>query len=193
MNMNATRVGPASSRTRLLTALATGLVLSACSTPPASAPAEATPPPAAAPAAAPVPVLNTSYNQLMVAWIDNASHVLWDVEKPGFTPKNEADWLELEDHAVQVAAAGTLIQLPGTGVSDAIWAKAEDWQKNARLMSDAGNAALAAVKSRNLPALVEANGKLVVACVDCHRQYKPELPTEGITHQRPHSDSHKSN
>jgi hypothetical protein len=189
--MNAIR--PASSRTRIFTALAASLALSACSTPPASAPAEATPPPAAAPAAAPAPTLNTTYNQLMVAWIDNASHVLWDAEKKGFEPKNDADWLEIEDHAIQVAAAGTLIQLPGTGVSDAIWSKASDWQKNARLMSDAGTAALAAAKGRNLPALVEANSKLVQTCEDCHKQYKPDLPTEGIAHQRPHSDSHKSN
>lgn len=176
---------------RWTSSLAVGVVtlaLSACSAPSAPPqPAATSTPPAAAPA------LNTNYNQLMVAWIDNASHVLWDAEKPGFAPKNDADWVELEDHAIQVAAAGTLIQLPGKGVSDAIWAKAPEWQKSARLMSDAGMAALDAAKNRNLPALVEANTKLVQTCEDCHKQYKPELPTEGIAHQRPHSDSPKSN
>jgi cytochrome c556 len=167
--------------------------LSACNAPPASQPAPSDPAPAPVAAAPSSPQLTTSYNQLMVAWIDNASHVLWDAEKPGFAPKNDADWLEIEDHAVQVAAAATLIQLPGTGVSDAIWVKADEWQKNARLMSEAATAALAAAKSRSLPALVEANGTLVRSCEDCHKQYKPELPTEGIAHQRPHSDSHKSN
>ena len=73
-------------------------------------------------AAEPAVTLDMSYNELMVALIDNASHVLWDVEKPGFAPKNEADWVELEDHAMQLAAAGTLIQLPGVGPSDRIWA-----------------------------------------------------------------------
>lgn len=171
--------------------LATGvaaLALSACSSP-STPPQQAT----TSPAPAAVPALNTSYNQLMVAWVDNASHVLWDVEKPGFEPKNDADWTEIEDHAIQLAAAGTLIQLPGNGVSDPIWAKAADWQANARAMAEAGKAAFDAAKKRSLPALVEANGALVRACVDCHRQYKPELPTEGITHQRPHSESHKGN
>jgi len=47
-----------------------------------------------------------SINELMVRWIDNAAHVLWDGEKVDFAPKNEADWIELEDHATQLAAAG---------------------------------------------------------------------------------------
>jgi hypothetical protein len=32
-----------------------------------------------------------SINALMVTWIDNAGHVLWDAEKKEFAPKNEAD------------------------------------------------------------------------------------------------------
>ena len=56
-----------------------------------------------------------------------------------------------------------------------------------------GKTALAAARSRNLPALIEANGKLVETCEGCHKQFKPELPTEGIGHQPPHSESHKSN
>jgi hypothetical protein len=166
-----------------------GLLLTACSAPPATPKPEA----AATPAAAPSVKLTTSYNELMVAWIDNASHVLWDVEKKGFAPKNEADWIEVEDHAIQLAAAGTLIQLPGMGPSDAIWVEQEGWKTNARLLSEAGTKALAAAKSRNLPALIEANSKLVETCEGCHKQFKPELPSEGIAHQRPHSESHKSN
>jgi cytochrome c556 len=119
--------------------------------------------------------------------------VLWDAEKPGFAPKNDADWVELEDHAIQLAAAGTLIQLPGTGVSDGVWAKAENWQNNAKALAEAGRAAHTAAKARNLEALVAANGQLVATCEGCHKQFKPELPTEGIAHQRPHSDTHKGN
>jgi hypothetical protein len=167
------------------------VLFAACGQPPAvPQQAPAAQPPASAPSA---PLLNTSYNELMVAWIDNASHVLWDVEKKGFAPKNEADWTEVEDHAIQLAAAGTLIQLQGSGPSDATWVGQEGWKTNARLLSQAGTAALAAAKTRNLPALVEANGKLVETCEGCHKQFKPELPSEGIAHQRPHSDTHTSN
>jgi len=129
----------------------------------------------------------------MVALIDNASHVLWDVEKQGFAPKDEADWIEVEDHAMQLAAAATLLQLGGTGPSDAVWAQAANWRTNARLMGDAGRAAYTAAKSRNLEAVIKANGDLVATCEGCHKEYKPDAPTEGITHQTPHSDSHAGN
>ena len=89
------------------------------------------------------------------------------------------------------AAAGTLIQLPGLGPNDAVWSGQDGWKTNAELMTEAANAALAAARARQLPALVEANGKLVLACVGCHNQFKPQLPSEGITHQRPHSESHE--
>src|SRR5215207_6264441 len=85
-------------------AVTAGVLFTACSFPatPPNPETAAAPPNASAPALR----LSTSYNELMVTWIDNASHVLWDVEKPGFEPKNDADWTELEDHAIQVAAAG---------------------------------------------------------------------------------------
>jgi cytochrome c553 len=172
-----------------VSAAAVGAFLVGCNAAAPPAPVAAEPPPPPTPSV----VGNISYNELMVRWIDNASHVLWDTEKPGFSPKNDADWLEVEDHAVQLAAAGTLIQLPGTGVSDAIWAKAEGWQTNAKAMAEAGKAAQTAAQARNLAALVDANGQLVATCEGCHKAFKPELPTEGVAHQRPHSDSHGGN
>jgi hypothetical protein len=183
--MKTTRHSFAGNRVTAAVAIAAGLLLAACSAPP----------PAATPAAAPppIPTLNTSYNELMVAWIDNAGHVLWDVEKAGFAPKNEADWIEVEDHAVQLMAAGSVIQLPGTGTGDRAWSTEDGWKANARLLSEAGAAALTAARARNLPALVDANSKLVESCEGCHKQFKPQLPSEGIAHQRPHSDSHTGN
>jgi hypothetical protein len=176
-----------------LAVMAAGAMLTACGAPATTPNPETAASPASPPAQASAPRLDASYNELMVAWIDNASHVLWDVEKPGFAPKNDADWTEVEDHAIQVAAAGTLIQLPGVGPNDAVWLGQDGWKTNAALMSEAANAALMAARSRNLGAVAEANGKLVQACEGCHKQFKPELPSEGIAHQRPHSESHKAN
>ncbi len=188
--MKATRYVMGVARKGALAAVAAGLMLTSCSTPPTTSTPEAAAPPPAAP---PAVKLTTSYNELMVAWIDNASHVMWDVEKQGFAPKSDADWVEIEDHAIQLAAAGTVIQLPGLGPMDAMWASQDGWKTNAQLLSEAGKTALAAAKGRNLPALIEANGKLVQTCEGCHKQFKPELPSEGLTHQRPHSESHTSN
>ena len=39
-----------------------------------------------------------------------------------------------------------------------------------------------AAKNKDLTALVTANGQLVEACVSCHKEFKPALPTEGILH-----------
>jgi hypothetical protein len=134
-----------------------------------------------------------SVNALMVTWIDNASHVMWDVEKQGLAPKNEADWIELEDHATQLAAAGSLIQMGGTGQADAGWIQQIGWKTDAQAMTAAALAGLSAAKSRNFEAVVTANGDLVKACESCHKAFKPGLPSEGILHQRPHSESHEAN
>jgi cytochrome c556 len=118
----------------------------------------------------------------MVGLVDHASHTLWDVEKEGRAPKTDADWGELEHHAIQLAAAGPLIALGGTGQADPGWAQSPAWKKYSQELADAGVAALNAVRSKNLEALVKANGQLVDVCERCHKEFKPELPTEGIVH-----------
>ena len=131
-----------------------------------------------------------SINALMVSWVDSASHVLWDVERDGSAPKDEADWIDLEDHATQLAAAGSLIQLGGSGQADGGWVRQVGWQTHARALTTAAMADLAAAKSRNLEALVKANGELVDACTNCHKEFKPELPSEGIRHHPSRSEAH---
>jgi hypothetical protein len=123
-----------------------------------------------------------SVNAVMVGLVDHAGHVLWDVEKEGRAPKTDANWGELEHHAIQLAAAGPLIALGGTGQADPGWAKSPDWTKYSQELRDAGVTALTAIESKNLEALVKANGQLVEVCERCHKEFKPELPTEGIVH-----------
>jgi hypothetical protein len=53
-------------------------------------------------------------------------------------------------------------------------------------MSDANAAALKATETKNLEALVTANSELVESCERCHKVFKPELPSEGITHGHIH-------
>ena len=198
--MKSKRSGGWSGGMRALYVAATVALLAGCNTqkPTAPAPADldkqpATPPAISAKPAQPPFTPVVSINALMVTWIDNAGHVLWDVEKQGFAPKNEADWIELEDHATQLAAAGSLIQMGGAGQADAGWVQQVGWKTNAQAMTTAALAELSAAKSRNLQGLIKANGDLVASCEGCHKAFKPELPSEGITHQRPHSESHKTN
>jgi Cytochrome C' len=181
--MNITALGRQSIRRLAFVVAGSVLLLSACNATPEK--------PGAAPASAPAPSTPTvmpvvSINALMVTWIDNSGHVLWNVEREGRAPKNDADWLEIQEHATQLAAAGTLIQLGGTGQADAGWVKSPIWKTHAQGMTDAAVQAIDAAKSKNLEALVKANGKLVEACEGCHKEFKPDLPSEGIKHHPPH-------
>lgn len=155
-----------------------------CSAP---APVESTPAvqPVAAPAPPP-PRSPVSINAEMVTIVDHAGHQLWDVERPGRAPKTDAAWANVEEHATQIAAAGALVSLAGTGVNDITWTGTPGWQKWTRALSDAGLAAVKAAQEKNMDALVAANGQLVDACEGCHKEFKPDLPSEGIVHAHVH-------
>jgi hypothetical protein len=148
------------------------------------APVEKAAPAATAPLTAKPEV---SINAVMVALVDHASHNLWAVEGNGKAPKTDADWALVEEHAVQIAAAGPAITVGGTGPSDGLWVGLASWHNYAQKMSDASVAAMKAAQQKDLKALIAANGQLVESCEACHHEFKPALPTEGIVH---HHDDH---
>ena len=174
-------------KTTMLTGLALlalgGLFVSACSS---SAQQQSASSLAADEGAPTIARPEVSINAVMVALVDHAGHQLWNVEIEGKAPQTDADWENVQEHAVQIAAAGPAITVGGTGPSDAVWVKSPSWQRYAQRMSDAGVAAMNAAESKNLSALVKANGQLVESCVGCHKEFKPDLPTEGIVHS--HTD-----
>ena len=134
---------------------------------------------------APAPVRSpVSINAEMVTFVDHAGHQLWDAERRA--PKTDADWANIEEHATQMAAAGALVAVAGTGINDIVWTGSPGWQKWSRAMSAAGLAAIKASQEKNLDGLVAANGQLVEACEGCHKEFKPELPSEGIVHGHTH-------
>jgi hypothetical protein len=165
------------SRTFGLFVVASALLIYACNTSVERSPAvqQAS---SQTPAVAPV----VSINALMVALVDHASHELWNVEKEGGTPKDDKGWREVEHHATQLAGAVTLISVGGTGKADAGWAQSAEWKKYSGQLHEVGLAALSAARAKNVEALVKANGQLVEVCESCHKQFKPDLPTEGIVH-----------
>lgn len=123
-----------------------------------------------------------SVNAVMVALVDHAGHVLWDVADQQKTPKTDKDWGELEHHAIQMAASGTLIALGGAGPADPGWAQLPGWQKYSKELTDGGLAALSAARRKDQEALLKAGDQLVATCEGCHKEFKPELPTEGLVH-----------
>jgi hypothetical protein len=142
------------------------------------------PEPAAQQPVPPAVPVNVSINAIMVDLIDHAGHEIWDAAgDPKAAPKNDRDWGELEHHATQLAAAGSLIMLGGTGQADPGWVQQAPWKQYSQELSAAGVAARDAVRARNLEALSKAGDQLVDTCEKCHKQFKPESPTEGIRHQ----------
>ncbi len=138
---------------------------------------EAAAPEAVAPAG-PTPVF--SINEMMVMIVDQPGELLWHVEKAGHAPKTDEDWYQLENHAVSLASAGTLIQLGGTGPTDMEWSARPEWKASANQMITAAQAARTAAKAKDLPALITANGQIVDACESCHKVFKPDFPTGGL-------------
>ena len=127
-----------------------------------------------------------SVNAVMVGLVDHAAHNLWNAEREGGAPKSEDDWEIVAEHAIQVVAGGPAITSGGTGATDHAWADSASWRTYAQQMSDAGVAAFNAARDRNLDALVKANGELVQSCESCHKEFKPDLPSEGIVHGHAH-------
>lgn len=164
-------------------------IFGACLAVGCSAPAEPRPGSAqgvSSAAGAPAVTAPVSINAEMVRVVDHAGHQLWNAEKAEMAPKTDADWEEIVEHATQIASAGALIRLEGTGPNDRTFVQSPDWQKFGVALSTAGMAALRAAEAKNLEALVVANGQLVETCENCHKQFKPALPSEGITHSHPH-------
>ncbi|MEP6933245.1 MAG: cytochrome c [Nitrospirota bacterium] len=122
--------------------------------------------------------LPVSLNAVMVALVDHASEPLWvDAYK---NPTTEARWRESEYDAYQMAVSGKLIQLAGTGPSDADWVSQPEWKDYADELSAAGMEALKASQAKDVKALGAAGDRLVAACETCHKKFKPDLTSMGI-------------
>jgi len=134
----------------------------------------------------PVPV---SINALMVAMVDHSAHAIWDAGNMagrGGTLSGR-DWQEVEQHAIQLAASGTLISLGGTGTADTGWVTSPEWQRFSRQLTAGAMAAHEAVENQDQMALMDAGSAIVATCESCHETFKPDAPTEGILHV-PHYD-----
>ena len=147
------------------------LAAGACSTKPAETPAAAVAP-ASPVAAGYIPVV--SLNEIMVYIVDTHSNELWDAAMA--PPTTDDGWKELQRAAVAIAASGSLTGVSGNGPKDQRWTEQADWAKYSQAMSNAGLAAVTAVRSRSAADIARAGDQLVVTCIDCHREYKLDVP-----------------
>lgn len=163
-------------------AFGTTLAVAGCSAP-APQPTVETAAPAPVPAAPSyTPVV--SLNDLMVNVVDSHSHEIWDAEDKG--PVTKADWERLEHAAVVLATSGGLTAVSGNGPNDQRWTGQADWVKHSEALSTAGLATIQAVRGQDVAALRKAGDALVLTCIDCHREYKLEVPKIWSDHEGVH-------
>jgi hypothetical protein len=125
--------------------------------------------------------LPISINALMVTMVDDVAHSVWDGGNKGGALTGQ-EWQTINEHAYQIQALATLVSLGGTGLADRGWVTSPAWQDWARKLQDAGVTVKRAVDTKNQMALRTAGDALVDVCEGCHKQFKPDLPTEGILH-----------
>ena len=142
---------------------------------------------AQAPAAQPHVSLPISINSVMVALVDQAAHEIWEGGNQD-GDLTDREWMLIEQHALQLATAGSVVSLGGTGPADRGWALSPAWQDWSRKLGVIALEAKEAVDAKSKVALRDAGDKLTDTCESCHKIFKPDLPTEGIMHQ-PHYPS----
>ncbi len=156
-------------RLAIAIALAAALPLAACT----KAPEKAAAPVAPAPLA-----LKTTLLEVMRASVEIPADGIWAAQSA--EKLEDADWLLVEQDALDLANGATLMTLPATGKDDAMrqanadyagWAA--DIQKTALELRDAA-------KAKDVMKLGAAADHITETCQACHDKYRPQVPSDGV-------------
>jgi hypothetical protein len=83
-------------------------------------------------------------------------------------PKDNDEWVEVEQSATALTEAGNLLMMEG---------RAKDsghWMERARALREAGAAVHKAAKARSVQGVFDTGGQLFEACQGCHFEYRFE-------------------
>ena len=110
-----------------------------------------------------------SVKQIMNALITPGSATIWGA----YQLETEAEWLEIENAALTVIAAGSLLAGWAAGSEDQAWAAEADWQSYNSQMMAAARLVITAVGQKDEAALSSAgNDALYPPCESCHQKYQ---------------------
>jgi hypothetical protein len=132
-------------------------------------PPQSAPPPPVPPDA---PTVTGAFPRAAGSMADLMSKIIYPTSDAVFyiktrTPRNEAEWGELQGKTLMLAESANLMMMPGR-------ARDQDrWMADTKLMLDVGIDAFRAAKRHDLAALVALNDALYESCVTCHRDYRP--------------------
>ena len=113
-----------------------------------------------------------SVKEMMLATVQpNAFGVfdsaVWINGVPTGVPTNDAEWEEVEHHALTLAESANLLMMPG---------RAKDqgpWMDQALALQDAAMAAAKAAQTKSIDEMFKVGGPLDLVCDNCHRLYPP--------------------
>lgn len=106
-----------------------------------------------------------SMSDLMVKIIYPTSDALFYIESRA--PKTDSEWTALEGQALMLAESANLLMMPGRARDQ------NQWMADAKLMLDAGAAAVKAARAKNVEAISALSDRLMESCTTCHRHYRP--------------------
>lgn len=104
-------------------------------------------------------------SELMVRILYPNSDALFYIETR--TPKTESEWGALEGQTLMLAESANLMMMPGRARDQT------QWMADSKLLLEAGTAALAAVKAKDVAAISALSDQLLESCTSCHRHYRP--------------------
>jgi cytochrome c553 len=81
-------------------------------------------------------------------------------------PQNDRDWEVLQLQALMLAESGNLLMMKGRAKNQG------DWMKDARMLVDAGMAAVKATRAKSIDAVLALNEQIVTSCITCHRKFR---------------------
>jgi cytochrome c553 len=106
-----------------------------------------------------------SVGQIMLAMSYPFSDALFYIERD--PPKTDAEWTKIQNAALMLAESGNLLMMPGRARDQ------QGWMKDAKLMVEAGAAALKAARAKDLQGILALNEQIVTSCTTCHEDYRP--------------------
>jgi len=96
-----------------------------------------------------------------------ANDVLLSIARGG--PSTAQEWAALERSAVVLGESGNVLMLRGHARDQGAW------MRQAKALVEAGAAAAKAASAKDAQALAGVGEPLNTACVNCHKQYRPNV------------------
>jgi hypothetical protein len=119
-------------------------------------------PPQPGPLPTPFKVVATP-KQVMQAIVIPASDAVWKVANE--VPKDDAEWLAVENHALALAESANLLMMEGRAVDH------DNWMKQSKALLDTALTAAEAAHAKHAEKVADAGNAIYEVCEACHMQY----------------------